>query len=66
MRNLGEDALTGIDSCKKRGSGQQHLRLAQEQVTLVRQRIMEPRQDLGLRLGLEIHQGISGDEQIDA
>ena len=54
---------TGAKSCAVR---EQRLRLAQEQAAVVDQREMEAaRRIAGLRLGVEVHQQVAADEQVD-
>ena len=45
--------------------GEEHLRLAQEKVAIVVEGKVKPGQDAGLSFCVEIHDGVSADEEID-
>src|SRR4029077_2332490 len=66
LRDLAEDPLLQVDRDEERVAPKKHLGLAQEQVALFTQGVMEAGPDARLGLGLEIHQGVAADQQVDA
>ena len=54
-----------VDRREQGGVAQQHLGLAEEEDAVVGQGEVEPAQDPGLGLGVEVHQRVAADEQVD-
>src|SRR5262249_18321249 len=54
-----------VDRCKHPRVTEQHFGLAQEKQTVIGEREVEPTKDSGLRLGIEIHEGIAAHKQVD-
>ena len=66
LRDLAEDPLLQVHRNEERVTPQQHLGFAQEEIALFAEGVVQARQDPGLRLRLEVHQGIAADQQVDA
>ncbi len=66
FRDFAEDPLLEVDRSEELAPAQQHLGLTQEEVAILGERVVEARQDLGLRLRFEVHERIPGNQQIDA
>ncbi len=62
----GEDAPLQIERHKQTGVRKQHFGLAQHQKALGLERKMKAIQDVVLRLGIKVHQGVAADEQVNA
>jgi hypothetical protein len=60
-----EDALPHAGDLEAVAGRQQHFGLAEEQIATGTQGEVEPVDDLGLRLDVEVHQGIAADQQVE-
>ena len=65
LRYFGEDPMLQLDRGEELASPQEHFGLAQEEVALLGQGVVEAGQDLGLCLRLEVHERVARDQQID-
>ena len=63
--DLAEDPPLQVDGCEGLLFGEQHLRLAEQQVAVVVQSEMEVVEDLGLGLGVQVHQRVAAGQQVD-
>lgn len=66
LRHLAEDAAFQVHRLEHLGAGELGFRLAQEQETVVGQRVMEPRQNQILRVAFQVDQQVAADQQVDA
>src|SRR6266576_389932 len=65
LRYFGEDPMLQLDRGEELASPQEHFGLAQEEVALLGQGVVEAGQDLGLCLRFEVHECVTRDQQID-
>ena len=63
--DLVEDPPLDVRRAEQVGVRDEHLRLAQHEHAVVVEREVEPAQDPRLRLGVEVHERVAADEQVD-
>ena len=63
--HLDENAVLEIYGAEQVGVRKQHLRFSEKQQTVLVQREMKAGDDARLRLGVEVHQRVAADEQIE-
>ena len=65
LGHFAEDAIGQFERFEQFAVGQQHLGLAEKQVAVLVQREVEPGENVALTLGIEIHQRVAADDQVE-